>query len=85
MFRPEGFHNPYIVNHPQHDSYEAGADAMLEALKAKGIHGEVIYHGDNDYRIEEVGTTKSFDLSDIATEGKQGTFLFIPDESTGGK
>jgi hypothetical protein len=64
-----------------YQDFERGADAMLEALKAKGIHGKVIYCGDGDYRVEGINA-KRYDLEDIAPDGKQGTFLFIPDKES---
>ena len=37
MWRPEGWDNTHSGDIYCHDAYESGADAMLEALKAKGL------------------------------------------------
>ena len=41
MYRPKGWKNPSkplgnVLNNAMYNSYEAGADAMLEALRADG-------------------------------------------------
>ena len=55
MYRPEGWFNPHeltdliynpelqIIDKSLSDAYEAGADAMLEALKAQGVYNSSGY------------------------------------------
>jgi len=50
-FRPEGWENPYPQEGEEVGTYwtelvfEAGADAMLKALREMGEHGSVIVNG----------------------------------------
>ena len=46
LWRPEGWDNPYTIDKDyesglQGVAYEAGADAILEALRETGIHFKV--------------------------------------------
>ena len=58
-----------IQQHTAHRAFESGADAMLEALKATGIHTTQGYMG--AYRFALGLTGKSTD---------KGQLFFIPDE-----
>ena len=77
MYRPEDWNNPYHLRntatslvelynkYPEFEIYEAGADAMLEKLKDKGV----FTYGHH---------TPDIDLSDAPEVS--GYWVFIPDE-----
>ena len=60
--------NPSIVNKLRFEEFEAGADAMLKALREKGYHTYI--------PPEDNGVC----LSSKGIKGKSGTLVFIPDE-----
>jgi len=79
-WRPEGWENPFTEDKHNDfesvdDSYEAGADAMLEALKGDGLNVDIsagvrVYIGGKPnllYRTKGTPTGK-------------GKLVFIPDE-----
>ena len=69
-WRPKGWENPYerpvrsgvmwtaeLLTANVIDSYEAGADAILEALKDDGVHFETgEWTDDATFEVEEPGT-----------------------------
>lgn len=86
MWRPEGWENPYISNwkdipivdeettRTDRDLYfEAGADAMLEALKKEAT--ALIVPGDRKVHLkEEDGCSFAVIIK------RKGTLVFIPDD-----
>ena len=55
------------------DGYEAGADAMLAALKLRGEHWEI--GGSCD-----CGSPDGAAVDNLTVSGKSGTLVFIPDK-----
>jgi len=86
MHRPEGWENPFnFMNggaipkyEKQSQSYEDGADAMLELLKDEGLHGEYL----EDYIISVSVKPDDKDWAeDFLTKIEQrGYLVFIPEE-----
>jgi hypothetical protein len=81
-WRPEGWKNPYININPgswdyfsnEHNpAFEAGADAMLEAIKKQPNSVKV------DLEFQSVGEVATEYFKIIHPNGK-GTLVFIPDE-----
>lgn len=83
MWRPDNWHSPYeeyTMDEPgmkmQHESFEAGADAILEALKVK--EDTVRLKSDSTSRIPAYGN-----YPEIIVEGKpydEGWLVHIPEE-----
>jgi len=77
MWRPNDWENPHETGEPLnwaaskevacHNAYEAGADAILEALKRAGKH---IYTG---------GYAVNWEGERIIPAGASGFIIFIPD------
>jgi len=71
---------PYDVSVERRYAYEAGADAIVAALKEGGVYGqytEGIYEG--PWIVGDDGTY--FDISDVVSdENKKGYLVFIPDK-----
>lgn len=94
-YRPPNWNSEKIMddvlaNHYPHDCsmfgitinkffIEAGADAMLEALKAKGIQGKVdsTFWGNTIWMIGAKGVSEFLD----AHLGEKGWLIFIPEEA----
>lgn len=65
------------ISDSQYAAYEAGADAILEALKQKGLHGEftsVDWTG-----LVDGPCGRGFELP-TRSRPKKGTLIIIPDE-----
>jgi len=87
MWRPEGWDNPYKQDTPEHwsDNYEviqskewhifeAGADAMLGALRKKGM--PISYWR----QWEDIASDTRYIAYTPAIGEQIGTLVFIPDE-----
>lgn len=82
MYRPEGFENPYNFMtdeaipkwEGQSSAYEAGADAVLEALKKSPFP---VGHLTNILFFNKV----PYDATLIQFEGKPGCLVFIPEDT----
>ncbi len=84
-WRPKkGWKNPWQsgfgieAERVRHDSFEAGADAMLEALKARGLYGE---YGE-DFIVSARVKSKDKDWAEafFATISGMGWFIYIPED-----
>ena len=67
----------YISKGDANSLYEAGADAMLEALKKKGTYGHLF---DDSILTPEGSVVGLEGYDDANPRQKDGTFVFIPDE-----
>ena len=86
MYRPKDWKNPYepigadLNKMGNEIAFEAGADAMLEALKKCGVYGqytEGVYEG--PWLVDDDGSY--FGIEDVVSgENKKGHLVFIPDE-----
>jgi len=65
-WRPEGWENPHTGFYPTSETFEEGADAMLEALKTLGQH-----YDDIEAPYRTIGVLKEIK--------EPGTLVFIPD------
>ncbi len=81
MWRPEGWKNPYNdipgarpmaipIGSPV-NAFEAGAEAMLEVLRKRGVH---VDHNSSFSSVQEHWTLRNSDNT--------GTYIFIPDDET---
>jgi len=74
MWRPEGWEEPYKYDHEYHtdsyegQAYEAGADAILEALTEKGIRTDSFRTNSNPIYL--------------TNPRQKGVYVFIPEEKT---
>ena len=86
MWRPEGWSKQRSKWFDEHHnesgiklkSYEAGADAILEALKGEGLHGEYLQDFLISVRVrrDEPDWAEPF----LGRLGQMGYLIFIPDE-----
>ena len=87
MYRPKDWKNPYEpdgcevssnqmidAGEIEHNAFEAGADAMLEALKKQGVTDEFYRNEDG-----EVCNRSGMHLYVLANPTARGTVVFIPD------
>ena len=98
-WRPDGWKNPngielvrghfsdgreYVHDpEPEHDAYEAGADAMLEALKKTGLYGDEEPYwdfGPNFWGNPDDGRSVNIGNLDNYLDIEKGWLVFIPDE-----
>lgn len=70
MYRPDRWDNPHIEGYA---IYEAGADAMLEALRKNGTHEPEINLGG-----KQISTAEGH----CFPYRPAGTYIFIPDEES---
>jgi len=84
-WRPEGWRNPYLesifdvkikpcdtrttTKESKAPYFEAGANAMLAAMRKRGIHSDMFYKEDTKDK-----------LYFVTIQGKKGTLVFIPDD-----
>lgn len=92
MYRPEGMKdNPYRVNsaYDPWEAYEAGADAMLEGLKEKGIYGKptgdfecfcMVKPDECDDPHDDNFPLEPMYPDEITRGHKKGWLVFIPEE-----
>ena len=70
---------PYDVSVERRYAYEAGADAMLAALKGAGTTGEFYFN-----KIGEIKCSGAYANGDTPLSlFREGTVIFIPDEKDG--
>ncbi len=86
-WRPEGWENDFEYKRALEGEYllpsvvfEAGADAMLAALREGGVYGQYTEGVDEGPWIVGDGG-EYFDISDVVSdENKKGYLVFIPDK-----
>jgi len=83
-WRPEGWKNEHIASasgepiYPEHQVFEAGADAMLEALRRQGIDQKV-YADHLRFGLDRGAKVLEGKEDTVTYQGVKGTLVFIPD------